>query len=209
MGPTRAFVPKPSTLTHVQAAALPLVSLTGWQSLVETAGIRSGDRVLIHAASGGVGHVAVQIAKAHGAYVIGTASAKNNPFLTELGVDEAIDYRSVDFAEVVRDVDIVLDTIGGDYQWRSLQTLRPGGIMVSTIPRPTEGLWKHAQRLGVRAELILVEADHGGMQHIAALAAEGTLQPRIAETYPLRDAVTAHRAGETGRTVGKMVFVVD
>ena len=206
VGPTRAFVPKPANLSHVQAAALPLAGLTAWQSLVDTARISQGDRMLIHAASGGVGHLAVQIAKAHGAYVIGTASAKNHAFLAHLGVDEAIDYRTVDFADAVRDVDIVLDTIGGDYQLRSLHTLRPGGVMVSTIPRAADGLWAQAQRLGVRAELILVEADRTGMQAIAELAVAGKLVPTIAQTFPLRDAAKAHQAGETGRTVGKMVL---
>ena len=206
VGPTRAFVPKPSNLSHVQAAALPLAGLTAWQSLVDTARIDEGDRVLIHAASGGVGHLAVQIAKAHGAHVIGTASAKNHAFLARIGADEAIDYRTVDFANVVRDVDIVLDTIGGDYQLRSLRTLRPGGVMVSTIPRAADGLCEETQRLGVHAELILVEADRTGMQAIADLAAAGTLVPTIARTFPLREAAKAHQAGETGRTVGKMVL---
>lgn len=209
VGPTRAFVSKPSGLDHVQAGALPLAGLTAWQSLIDTAKIRPGDRVLIHAAAGGVGHLAVQIAKAHGAYVIGTASAPKHDYLYDLGVDEAIDYRQVDFAEAVRDVDVVLDTIGGDYQLRSLRTLRPGGLMVSTIPRPTQGLWEEVDRLGVRAELILVEADHAGMRAIAELAQDGKLRATIAETYPLREAARAHQAGETGRTTGKMVLVVD
>jgi NADPH:quinone reductase-like Zn-dependent oxidoreductase len=207
VGPTRAFVPKPAQLDHVHAAALPLAGLTAWQSLVDTAHLSSGQRVLIHAAAGGVGHLAVQIAKARGASVIGTASEAKHEFLYELGVDEAIDYRTVDFAEVVRDVDVVFDTIGGEYQLRSLHTLRPGGLMVSTIPRPADGLWEEADRLGVRAELILVEDDHAGMSALAELVDDGKLWPTIAETYPLRSAAAAHLAGETGRTTGKMVLV--
>ncbi|OAV63039.1 NADP-dependent oxidoreductase [Enteractinococcus helveticum] len=209
VGPTRAFVHKPDNLSHIQAGALPLASLTAWQSLVDTARITAGDRVLIHAAAGGVGHLAVQIAKAHGAFVIGTASAKNHDFLAQLGVDDAIDYRTVDFANAVDDVDIVLDTIGGDYQLRSLRTMRPGGTMVSTIPRAADGLWEQVQSFGVRADLILVEADHAGMQAIASLAAEGTLTPHIAKMFPLREAAQAHAAGETGHTVGKMVLTIE
>src|SRR5690625_1764637 len=207
VGPTRAFVPKPERLDHVHAAALPLAGLTAWQSLVDTAHLASGQRVLIHAAAGGVGHLAVQIAKARGASVIGTASAAKHECLYELGVDEAIDYRSVDFAEVVRDVDVVFDTIGGEYQLRSLYTLRPGGLLVSTIPRPADGLWEAADRLGVRAELMLVEDDHAGMSALAKLVEDGKLWPTIAKTYPLREAAQAHQAGETGRTTGKMVLV--
>lgn len=209
VGPTRAFVHKPAAIDHVQAGALPLAALTAWQALVDTAGIAPGDRVLIHAAAGGVGHLAVQIAKARGAYVIGTASAPKHEFLRGLGADEVIDYRETDFAEAVRDVDIVLDTIGGDYQLRSLHTLRPGGILVSTLPRPAKGLREEAERLGVRVKLILVEADHAGMQAIADLAAEGALKATIAGTFPLAEAAKAHKAGETDHTTGKLVIVMD
>ncbi|WFR85170.1 NADP-dependent oxidoreductase [Arthrobacter sp. Y-9] len=209
VGPTRAFVHKPAAIDHVQAGALPLAALTAWQALVDTAGVAPGDRVLIHAAAGGVGHLAVQIAKARGAYVIGTASAPKHEFLRGLGADEVIDYRETDFAEAVRDVDIVLDTIGGDYQLRSLRTLRPGGILISTLPRPAKGLREEAERLGVRVKLILVEADHAGMQAIADLAADGSLKATIAGTFPLAEAAKAHEAGETDRTTGKLVIVMD
>lgn len=207
VGPTRAFVPKPDRLEHVQAAAIPLAGLTAWQGLVDTAGLSSGDRILVHAAAGGVGHLAVQIAKARGATVIGTASQPKHEFLYALGVDQAIDYRAVEFAEVVRDMDVVFDTIGGDYQLRSLRTLRPGGVLVSTIPLAADGLWKEVERHGVRAELMLVEADYAGMSHIAQLAEDGKLEATIAGTYPLTSAAEAHQAGETGRTTGKMVLV--
>lgn len=208
VGPTRAFVRKPENVDFVQAGAIPLVALTAWQALVDTAELSEGQRVLIHAAAGGVGHVAVQIAKARGAYVIATASAPKHEFVEGLGADDVIDYRTVDFAEAVGDVDVVLDTIGGDYQLRSLRTLKPDGIMVSTVPVAAEGLREEAERLGVRAELILVEADHAGMQAIADLVGEGKLRARIAETFPLSDAARAHEAGETNRTAGKLVLVV-
>ncbi|MGV9255469.1 NADP-dependent oxidoreductase [Streptomyces sp. NPDC003697] len=208
-GPARAFVPKPASVDHIQAGALPLVSLTSWQALVERAGIREGQRVLIHAAAGGVGHVAVQIAKAHGAYVIGTASAGKHDFLREIGVDEPVDYRTTDFAEAVRDVDIVLDTLGGDTSLRSLRVLRPGGIVVSIVPFGSDEFYQEADRLGVRALRMLVDADHHGMTQIAELVESGRLRATIAKTFPLSEAAKAHELGETGHTTGKLVLVVD
>ncbi|MBD0844123.1 MULTISPECIES: NADP-dependent oxidoreductase [unclassified Streptomyces] len=208
-GPARAFAPKPSVIDHAEAGALPLVSLTAWQALVETADVRPGQRVLIHAAAGGVGHVAVQIAKARGAYVIGTASAGKHGFLRELGVDEPVDYRSVDFAEAVRDADVVLDTIGGDYSLRSLRVLRPGGLLVSILPVGSDELYAEAERLGVRAVRMLVDASHSGMRAIADLVEKGELRPTIAGTFPLADAAKAHELGDTGRTAGKLVLLVD
>lgn len=209
LGPTRAFVHKPASLDHVQAGAIPLVALTAWQSLVDTARLGRGDRVLIHAAAGGVGHAAVQIAKARGAYVIATASTPKHEFVRGLGADEVLDYREVDFAEAVSDVDVVLDTIGGDYQLRSLRTLRSGGTMVSTVPMPAEGLFEEAEGLQVHAELILVEADHAGMLAICDLIETGKLRPAVAQTFPLSQAAQAHEAGETNRTAGKLVLTMD
>ncbi|MFC9842415.1 NADP-dependent oxidoreductase [Streptomyces sp. NPDC060223] len=207
--PARAFTPKPAGIDHVQAGALPLVSLTAWQSLVETADVRPGQRVLIHAAAGGVGHVAVQIAKARGAYVIGTASAGKHDFLREIGVDEAIDYHETDFAEAVKDVDVVLDTLGGDNAVRSLRVLRPGGIVVSILPIGTDDFYEEAERLGVRAVRLLVDADRAGMEAIAELVETGNLRAAIAGTFPLAEAAEAHALGDTGRTTGKLVLVVD
>ncbi|MFF3404710.1 NADP-dependent oxidoreductase [Streptomyces sp. NPDC002742] len=208
-GPVRAFTRKPSVLDHTQAAALPLVSLTAWQALTEQAEVRPGQRVLIHAAAGGVGHVAVQIAKSLGAYVIGTASAGKHDFLRSLGVDEPIDYTDVDFAEAVRDVDVVLDTIGGETGLRSLRVLRPGGVVVSILPVGTDEFYEEAERLGVRAVRMLVDADQAGMRAVADLVEKGALRPTVAETFPLADAAKAHALGDTGRTAGKLVLVVD
>ncbi|WP_208778298.1 NADP-dependent oxidoreductase [Streptomyces griseorubiginosus] len=208
-GPARWFAHKPASIDHVQAGALPLVSLTAWQALVEYAEVRPGQRVLIHAAAGGVGHVAAQIAKARGAYVIGTASAGKHEFLRGIGVDEAIDYRETDFAEVVKDVDVVLDTIGGDTSTRSLRVLRPGGIVVSILPVGSSDFHEEAERLGVRALRMLVDASHSGMAAIAALVEAGKLSATIAGTFPLADAAEAHRLGDTGRTTGKLVLTVD
>ncbi|WP_461085755.1 NADP-dependent oxidoreductase [Streptomyces deserti] len=208
-GPARAFTLKPAGIDHAQAGALPLVSLTAWQALVERAEVRPGQRVLIHAAAGGVGHVAVQIAKARGAYVIGTASAGKHEFLRSVGVDEPVDYRETDFAEAVKDVDVVLDTIGGDHSLRSLRVLRPGGVVVSILPVGSDDFYAEAERLGVRAVRMLVDADHTGMKAIAELVAAGKLRAEIARTFPLADAAEAHALGETGRTAGKLVLVVD
>ncbi|WP_369264573.1 NADP-dependent oxidoreductase [Streptomyces sp. R35] len=207
--PARFFALKPSGIDHAQAGALPLVSLTAWQALTEQANLQPGQRVLIHAAAGGVGHVAVQIAKALGAYVIGTASAGKHDFLRGIGVDEAIDYQGVDFTEAVRDVDVVLDTIGGETAVRSLRVLRPGGVVVSILPVGSDEFPEEAERLGVRAVRMLVDADHSGMTAIADLVETGKLRATIAETFPLADAAKAHALGDTGRTTGKLVLLVD
>ncbi|MFI2410854.1 NADP-dependent oxidoreductase [Streptomyces sp. NPDC018947] len=207
--PARTFVRKPAAVDHVQAGALPLVSLTAWQALVERAGVRQGQRVLIHAAAGGVGHVAVQIAKARGAYVIGTASAGKHEFLRSLGVDEPVDYRETDVTEAVKDVDVVLDTLGGETSLRSLRVLRPGGIVVSILPVGSDEFYEEAERLGVRAVRMLVDADRADLQEIAGLVESGALRPTIERTFPLAEAAEAHRLGESGRTTGKLVLVVD
>ncbi|MET9352070.1 NADP-dependent oxidoreductase [Streptomyces sp. NPDC006617] len=207
--PARTFTPKPSGIDHVQAGALPLVSLTAWQALVERAEVRPGQRVLVHAAAGGVGHVAVQIAKARGAHVIGTASAGKHEFLRSLGADETVDYRETDFAEAVKDVDVVLDTIGGDTSLRSLRVLRPGGVVVSILPVGSDDFYEEADRLGVRAVRMLVDADRAGMEEIARLVESGRLRATIAQTFPLTEAARAHALGETGRTTGKLVLEID
>lgn len=209
IAPARALAHKPAGIDHIQAGALPLVSLTAWQALVEHADLRPGQRVLIHAAAGGVGHVAVQIAKARGAHVIGTATAGKHEFLRGIGVDEVIDYRETDFTEAVKDVDVVLDTIGGDNAVRSLRVLRPGGLAVSILPVAQDEYTKEAERLGVRAVWMLVDADRAGMEAIAELVEAGKLSPAIAGTFPLAEAAEAHRLGDTGRTTGKLVLTMD
>ncbi|MGW3020842.1 NADP-dependent oxidoreductase [Streptomyces longwoodensis] len=209
IAPVRTLWHKPAALTHAEAGALPLVSLTAWQALVETAGLEAGQRVLVHAAAGGVGHVAVQIAKARGAYVIGTASAAKHDFVRGLGADEVVDYRETDVTEAVKDVDVVLDTLGGDTSTDSLRVLRPGGTVVSILPVGSPEFFTEAERLGVRAVRMLVDADRAGMRAVAGLVEAGDLRPTIAGTFPLADAAEAHRQGDTGRTTGKLVLVVD
>ncbi|WP_330336397.1 NADP-dependent oxidoreductase [Streptomyces sp. NBC_00557] len=209
IAPVRALTRKPASIDHTQAGALPLVSLTAWQALTEHADVRPGQRVLIHAAAGGVGHVAVQIAKARGAHVIGTASAGKHDFLREIGVDEPVDYRTTDVTEAVRDVDVVLDTIGGDTSVESLKVLRPGGVAVSILPVGSREFYDEAERRGVRAVRMLVDADRAGMEKIAELVEAGKLKATIAGTFPLSDAAKAHEVGDTGRTAGKLVLLVD
>lgn len=211
-GPARAFAHKPAGIDHVQAGALPLAALTAYQALVDTADVQPGQRVLIHAAAGGVGHLAVQIAKARGAYVVGTASAAKHDFLRSLGVDEAIDYQTVDFTEAVKDIDMVLDPISFDTagRARSLSVMRPGGTLVSIIPVPVEpGELADIAERGIRFEVMFVEDDRAGMQAIADLAASGALRAHIESTFPLAEAAKAHSLGETGRTTGKIVLTVE
>lgn len=207
--PARSFTHKPASIDHLQAGALPLAALTAYQAIVDTADVRPGQRVLIHAAAGGVGHLAVQIAKFRGAYVIGTASAPKHDFVHSLGADEVIDYRSVDFAEAVADVDMVLDPLSGDTRVRSLDVLRPGGVLVSLLPGTDPGEAAKAAARGVRVETLLVEADHAGMNAVAALVEAGSLRARIEATFPLAEAAKAHALGETDRTTGKIVLVVE
>ncbi|MGW0148606.1 NADP-dependent oxidoreductase [Streptomyces sp. NPDC003333] len=209
IAPVRALTHKPASIDHTQAGALPLVSLTAWQALVEHADLRPGQRVLVHAAAGGVGHAAVQIAKARGAYVIGTASAGKHGFLREIGADEAIDYRETDFAEAVKDVDVVLDTLGGETALRSLRVLRPGGVVVSIIPVGSDEFPEEAARLGVRAVRMLVDADRADMRSLVELIEQGKLRAAIERTFPLSDAAEAHALGEQGHVTGKLVLTVD
>lgn len=207
--PSRQLARKPAGLDHTHAAALPLAALTAWQALVDTARLEAGQRVLVHAAAGGVGHLAVQIAKARGAYVLGTARAYKHELLRELGVDEPVDYTAVDFAQAVRDVDVVLDTVGGDYEDRSLRTLRPGGILVGILNAGSAAeTARKAQASGVRGTGMLVEPDHTGLEAIAALVDEGRLRPLVAAAFPLADAAKAHELGEAGHTTGKIVLTV-
>ena len=200
VGPTRVFVPKPDRLDHVQAAAIPMVGLTAWQALVDTAGVGEGSRVLIDAAAGGIGHLAVQIAKARGAHVTALASAANLDFVRSLGADEAIDYNATDFTKTVRDQDVVLDIVGGDYPARSLDVLRPGGTLVSTQPSSVEPVAEAAAERDIRVAGVIVEADEIGMSALADLAATGELVPTIAATFPLEEARAASALADVAST---------
>ncbi|MEW9556525.1 NADP-dependent oxidoreductase [Nonomuraea sp. NPDC050783] len=206
--PARHFAAKPPGLGHIEAAALPLVSLTARQALFDTARLRPGQRVLVHAAAGGFGHLAVQIAKAGGAYVIGTAREEKHAFLRDLGADDLIDHTRRDFATDVEDVDVVLDAVGGDYGPRSLDVLRPGGTLVSLAAPADDALRPRAAARGLRAGFMLVEPDHAGLAAVADLVAAGRLRPVVSAVLPLSRAAKAHELGETGRTTGKIVLSV-
>jgi NADPH:quinone reductase-like Zn-dependent oxidoreductase len=206
-GPARAFAAKPEGIDHVQAAALPLAALTAWQALVETAELRAGQRVLIHAAAGGVGHLAVQIAKEHGAHVTGTASAHKHDFLRALGADACVDHRTEDFTGAGQRYDVVLDALGGANATRSVGVLRPGGVLVSLLPVAGDTR-AAAQKAGVRAHTLLVEHDRSGLRAIADLVERGRLRAHVSGVFPLEEGAKAHALVETGRTTGKLVLAV-
>ena len=208
--PSRRFVRKPARLSFEQAAGLPLAGLTAWQTLVETAGLASGERVLIHAAAGGVGHLAVQVAKSRGAYVIGTASAAKHEFVRGLGADEVIDYRTTDFVDVLQDapVDVVLDPITGEYSLRSLSVLKDGGHLVSILPVTSPEAHKQARSRGIEAAFTLVEPDRLGLTALVELVERGLLEVAIDAVFPLAEAAAAHRHGEQNRAAGKIVLSV-
>jgi NADPH:quinone reductase-like Zn-dependent oxidoreductase len=204
--PSRQFALIPDSIGDVEAAALPLAGLTAWQALVETAAVGQGSRVLVLAAAGGVGHLAVQIAKARGAHVVGTARSEKHGFLASLGVDEAVDYTTGPVAGRVQGVDVVLDLLGGEAAVDALSTLRDGGILVTVTGDAVRLLELAADR--VRVAGLLVEPDRLGMESLAALADDDALRAHVSETFPLADAARAHEAIETGRTLGKIVLTV-
>jgi len=205
--PSRQLAATPDSLDDAEAAGLPLAGLIARQSLIDTAAIKAGDRVLIQAAAGGVGSLAVQIAKHAGAYVIGTAAPGDQAFLAELGVDQPIDYTSVNVADEVAGVDVVLDLVGGAVGPASLPVLRDGGLLISVPSASDIGPLRAAAAGRVRVTGILVEPDRTGMDAIAALASAGGLRQRIARTLPLDRAAQAHELGESGRAGGKMILV--
>ncbi|GGS08819.1 NADPH:quinone reductase [Streptomyces aureoverticillatus] len=204
--PSRQVARKPATLDHVHAAALPLAGLTAWQGLVDAAQLSEGQRVLIHRAAGGVGHFAVQIAKARGAHVIALASEAKHDFIRGLGADEVIDYRTTDYTEVVRDVDVVFDS--SSEGTRSLQVLRPGGVLVSIMEHWNQELAAEVEAAGRHFAGVSVEPDYASLEAIAALVDAGRIRPYVAETFPLADAAKAHELVETGSVQGKVVLTV-
>ena len=206
---SRQLARTPESIGDVEAAALPLAGLTAWQALVETADLQPGQRVLILGAAGGVGHLGVQIAKARGAHVIGTARSGKHPFLHELGIDEAIDYTSEWIGDRIRDVDVVLDLVGDEASPGALSLLRDGGLFIA-VPSGA-GVERLRELAGgrVRVTGILVEPDRAGLEAIAELVASGALRVHVERTFPLAHAAEAHELGETGRTQGKLVLTVD
>ncbi|MFE2428930.1 NADP-dependent oxidoreductase [Streptomyces sp. NPDC059373] len=209
--PSRQFARKPAGISHEQAAAVPLAALTAWQVLVDTADVRPGQRVLIHAAAGGVGHFAVQFAKHLGAYVIGTAGSARHDWLTGLGADELIDYTAVRFEDAVKNVDVVVDLVGDGHantSTRSLDVLLPGGLIVAVPSGASPELLDTARAQGLRASAFLVEPDGPALARIARLIDSGDVTVEVEEAFPLDQVARAHSRGETGHTRGKLVLRV-
>ena len=206
--PALHLVRKPASLSHAEASALPIVGLTAWQGLVDLGGVSEGDRVLVHGGGGGVGHVAIQIAKALGAHVIATAGGSKRKFVEGLGADEVIDYTAVDFTGAVRDIDVVLDTIGGDTPRRSLQVLRPGGHLVTATSEEDSQLAAAYEAAGMRFSGIAVDPDPVALRGLVELVEQGSLRVHVQETFPFERVADAHRLLDGGHLQGKLVLTV-
>ena len=196
--------PKPANITFVEAASVPVTALTAWGSLIDVAKVQAGQRVLVQGAAGGVGMFGVQLAHWKGAYVIGTASARNADFVRSLGADQVIDYQARPFEEQVKDLDVVFDTVGGEVLERSLKVIRKGGVLVTVAGRfaPEFGKEEGIQVLrGGRGSLAALE-------QITHLLADGTLKPYVSATFHLSDASKAHEMSQTGHTRGKIVLTL-
>lgn len=196
---------KPKSLHHVYAAAAPSAGLTAWQALFDVAQLKRGQHVLIHGGSGGVGHFAVQLAKWKGAYVIATASTRNQELLREIGVDEPIDYTSQRFEQAATDVDVVLDIIGGETQERSWEVLKKNGVLVSIAQPPDAG---KAREFGVRSAFVWSQPNGKELAEIAALIDSGNLKVVLDRILPLSEARRAHQLSQNGHARGKIVLRV-
>lgn len=199
---------KPGQISHADAAAATLAALTAWQVLVDHAKIKAGDRVLIHAAAGGVGHYAVQIAKHLGAYVIGTSSAAKKDFIMSLGADEHIDYTAGPLEEFTKDIDFVLDAIGGENIDKSLKVIRKGGTIISIPSGLREEVTEKAKAMGINGYFTMVQSDGRNMRKIAGLLDNGALKSHVSQIFDFDHIADAHRALETGRTQGKIVVLI-
>ena len=209
--PSLSVARKPSSLSHVEAAGVPLAALTAWGLVVETAHAHEGQRILIHAGSGGVGHFAVQFAAYFGAHVTATASGRNASWLRELGASVVIDYTTTRFEDVVAEVDVVIDLVGnvtGDTGTRSLRVLRPGGLYVVVPTGSWPGYADAADAAGVRATSYKVIPDGGALATVGRLLDSGAVQVYIDRVFDLADAASAHRHLEEGHTRGKLVLRV-
>lgn len=196
---------KSTKLDFSQAAALPLAGITAWQCLVDVGQIQAGQRVLIHAGAGGVGHLAIQIAKAKGATVIATASTANQSLLTQLGADEAIDYTKAPLSEQIEPVDLVIDTMGAEVQYKSWALLKKGGMLVSITEQPNEEV---AKEHGVKAAFVFIEPSSRILRELNTLVEADQLTPLIEHRFPLEQIVDAHSQSQSGRTRGKIVIDV-
>jgi NADPH:quinone reductase-like Zn-dependent oxidoreductase len=199
---------KPSNISHEDAAAASLAALTAWQILKGKAGIKPGNKVLIHAAAGGVGHYAVQMAKSLGAYVAGTTSGKNREFVLGLGASEHIDYEKQRFEEILYDMDFVLDAIGGDYIDRSLTVLKPGGTIISIPSGANENIYERARAKGMNGNTFMVQSNGNDMKEISDLLQKGIVKSYVSKTFPFDEIQSAHLQIESGKTRGKIVLKV-
>jgi NADPH:quinone reductase-like Zn-dependent oxidoreductase len=207
--PANQLASKPENISHEEAAGAPLAALTAWQALVSSAKIHKGDKVLIHAAAGGVGHYAVQIAKHFGAYVIGTASAINRDFVKQIGADEFIDYTAEKFEERVKDADIVLESLpGNDHLLRSVKAAKKGGRVISIKSSPEGETVELIREKELFFQRILVRSNGEDMKEISKLLNEGKLHSYISQKYEFKDLPKAHLQIETGKTRGKIVVVL-
>ncbi len=200
-----ALALKPKSLYHPHAAATAVSVLAAWRSLFDLGQLQPGQRILIHGGSGGVGHLAVQLAKWKGAYVIATASTKNQDLLRRLGANETIDYTKQRFEDIAHEMDIVLDTIGGETQERSWQLLKRGGILVSLVQPPSE---EKAKQAGVHAAMADSQPNGAQLSQIAKLIVSGKLKPTVDRILPLSEARRAHELSEARHARGKIVLRV-
>ncbi|MCR8969055.1 NADP-dependent oxidoreductase [Facklamia sp. 7083-14-GEN3] len=200
-------VAKPQNIDFKQAAAVPMVGLTAWQAMAEFGQVKEGDRVLIHAGSGGVGSFAIQIAKSFGAYVYSTASGKNEDMLKELGVDEFINYKTTDFADVAKDLDLVLDTLGGETLVKSLDLVKDGGRLVSTVGQPDE---EKAKERGITVESLSAKSNGDHLDKLADLIEKGQVTPYVGHEFPLtaQGLRQAHDISESHHAKGKIVIKI-
>ena len=198
----------PVNISFQEAAAATLTALTAWQALVHNAKVKAGQKVLVHAASGGVGHFAVQLAKHLGAHVTGSSSEKNKDFVLSLGADAHIDYRNYDWENHPEEFDFVLDAIGGDNIDKSILVTKPGGTVISIPTGLNEHVTEKAKAKGVNGYFILVQSNGEDMQQIASLLEDGTLKAHVSETFAFEEMASAHLQVESGRTVGKVVVLV-
>ncbi|MGB9927820.1 MAG: NADP-dependent oxidoreductase [Methanosarcina sp.] len=196
---------KPKSIGFIESAAIPTAGLAAWQALFDIAKLRKGQSVLIHGASGGVGTFAVQFAKWKGAHVIGTASGENKEFLMSIGADEVIDYRNQQFETLVSNLDMVLDTIGGDTLERSWGVLKEGGFLVSTVASIPEGT---PEKYGVAAKTLMTTPDGKELAQIAAIIDEQQIKPIVTTVLSLHEARKAHEMNESRHTRGKIVLRV-
>lgn len=196
---------KPENISYAEAAAVPVVGITAWEALIKVGNVKKGDKVLIHAGSGGVGYMAIQLAKYLGATVIATSSGKNRDFVLSLGADQHIDYTTEKFYEVVKDVDFVLDPLGGETRELSLDVVKKNGIVVSVVPPQFEKAQEKAREKGVNLILLLGQGNKEEMESLAGLLRQGILKVHISAVYPFSQMADAHLQIESKRTVGKIV----